>query len=61
MNPLYFWVANNLCLLPDLSNKAFRQCDQIGQNYGTLATLGSFLLNQFSPKQAVSALVSKGF
>jgi hypothetical protein len=30
------------------------QCDQIGQNLAIWATLGYFLLNQFSPKQAVS-------
>jgi len=30
------------------------QCEQIGQNFATWATLGDFLLNQFSPAQAVS-------
>ncbi len=28
------------------------QCDQIGRNFAIWATLGYFLANQFSPKQA---------
>jgi hypothetical protein len=34
---------------------ACTQCGQIGRNFAIRATLGNFLLNQFSPKQAVSA------
>jgi hypothetical protein len=30
------------------------QCDQIGWNFAIWASLGYFLLNQFSPKQAAS-------
>ena len=30
------------------------QCDQIGRNFTILASLGYILLDQFSPKQAVS-------
>jgi hypothetical protein len=44
---------------PDFTDN---QCDQIGQYFATWATLTYFLLNQFSPNQAVSTQnLLKGF
>ncbi len=40
--------------LLDIYGLAFVQCDQIGCNSATWATLANFLLNQFSPNQGSS-------
>jgi hypothetical protein len=56
-NSVHIFLKNELTFFLSDFSRFFRQdqCDQIGQNSAIWATLGDFLPNGFSPKQAVSA------
>jgi hypothetical protein len=56
-NFVHIFLKNELTFFLSDFSRIFRQdqCDQIGHNVAIWATLGDFLPNRFSPKQAVSA------